>query len=352
MLESARARLDELWQTVHHETNGEINQEIDQFITSRFVSIRFCLLTQLLGKLAAPHLDCLCLQKGGSESDSHWDPRSFAKKVIAPWNAENQYVLGTSTDPYVSKPLRKPRIEENPVNVKGQDEWRLLYQFLHNVELRASEEFTRLCVLQTLRSIYKKFSELAFEYFVPKRISLEQTENLIGSFLSEASGGDRGLAVAAALFQTFGKYFRIYEKVNRHAINASDQATGSVADIECIGTDGELKLAIEVKERNLTLMDYRSAVEKARKASLQELLFSSPGIDPSDHREINELMNKTWASGTNLYRHSIFDLIRVGLSLTGEEGRKDFLENVGKQLDTYNTQPINRRRWKELLEEI
>ncbi len=47
MLESARARLDELWQTVHRETNGEINQEIDQFITSRFVSIRFCLLTQL-----------------------------------------------------------------------------------------------------------------------------------------------------------------------------------------------------------------------------------------------------------------------------------------------------------------
>ena len=129
MLESARTQLDELWQTVHRETNGEINQEIDQFITSRFVSIRFCLLTQLLGKLTAPHLDCLCLQKGGSESDSHWDPRSFAKKVIAPWNAENQYVLGTSTDPYVSKPLRKPRIEENPVNVKGQDEWKLLYRF-------------------------------------------------------------------------------------------------------------------------------------------------------------------------------------------------------------------------------
>ncbi len=352
MLESARKRLDELWKIVHRETNSEINQEIDQFINSRFVSIRFCLLTQLSGKLAAPHLNCLCLQKGGGESNSHWDPRSFAKKVIVPWNAENQYVLGMSTDPYVSKPLRKPHLEENPVNVKGQDEWRLLYQFLHNVESQASEEYTRLCVLYTLRSIYRKFSELSFEYFVPKRISMEQTSNLIGSFLLEASGGDRGLAVAAALFQTFGKYFKIYEKVNRHAINASDQSTGSVADIECIGMDGELKLAIEVKERNLTLMDYRSTVEKARKASLQELLFSSPGIDPSDHQEVHELINKTWASGTNLYRHSIFDLIRVGLSLTGEDGRKDFLENVGKQLDTYNTQPINRRRWKELLEEI
>jgi hypothetical protein len=123
-------------------------------------------------------------------------------------------------------------------------------------------------------------------------------------------------------------------------------------DIECIGEDGNLKLVIEVKERKLTLTDVRSFILKARTVSLRELLFNSPGTNPSEDVESRDLISKTWASGTNLYRLSIEELIRVGLSLTGEAGRKDFLENIGEQLNTYNTQPSNRKRWKELLEEL
>lgn len=350
--ELARKLLDELWQIVSQEKDAETDQNIDKLIGSDFVSIRFCLPTQLLGKLTDPKLDCLCLQKGSGGSDSLWDPRSFSNKVIVPWVSENQSVLGTSTDPYVSKPLRKARIEENPGNVKGKEEWILLYQVLNEVESRNSKEYTRLCMLQTLRSIHKKLSELVFKYYVPERISIDQTEKLISTFLSEASGGDRGLSVAAALFQTFGKYFQIYREVKRRAINASDQSTGLSGDIECIGEDGKLKLIIEVKERNLTLTDVRSAILKAQSVTLRELLFNSPGTNQSESKEITDLISKTWAAGTNLYRLSIEELIRVGLSLTGEAGRKDFLENIGKQLDTYNTQPRNRKRWKELLEEI
>ena len=94
---------------------------------------------------------------------------------------------------------------------------------------------------QTLRSIHGKFAELVFEYIVPERVSIEQTEKLIGEFLSESSGGDRGLSVAAALFETFGRYFGIYREVKRHAINAADQATGMAGDIECIGGDGRIE---------------------------------------------------------------------------------------------------------------
>ena len=351
-VESACVLLDELWEIVAQEKGGETSSDIDKLVNSRFVSIRYCLPTQLLGKLTDLKLDCLCLQKGSGDSDSQWDPRSFSNNVIVPWVAENQSVLGTSPDPYVSKPLRKARLEENPQNVKGREEWVLLYRVLDEVERRNSKEYTRLRILQTLRSIHRKFAELVFEYFVPERVSIEQTENLIGAFLSEGSGGDRGLSVAAALFQTFGKYFGIYREVKRHAINASDQSTGMAGDIECIGGDGELKLVIEVKERNLTLADVRDAVLKARKVSLQELLFNAPGENPSEKEEMVDLFARTWASGTNLYRLSINELIRVGLSLTGELGRTDFLENVGKQLDEYGTQPSNRKRWKELLEEI
>src|SRR5687767_5197684 len=97
--ETARTLLDQLWLDVQAEEISPIDTAIDQLMASNSVSIRFCLPTQLLGKLTDPRLDCLCLQKGDGSSASMWDPRGFATKVIVPWVMANQNVLGTSTDP-------------------------------------------------------------------------------------------------------------------------------------------------------------------------------------------------------------------------------------------------------------
>ncbi len=228
----------------------------------------------------------------------------------------------------------------------------MLYEVLNEVEVRDNPEFTKHTLKCTLRSIRKKLALTTFEYVIPERVNLTQIRTLIYRFLSEPSGGDRGLSVAAALFQTFGKFFGIYAKVRRHFINASDISTGLAADIECVDTEGNLRLVIEVKERNLTLTDVKSSVQKARRASIREFLFSSPGINADDSDAIIDLFARTWASGSNLYHLSFDELINVGLALTGEAGQKDFLENIGRQLNEYNTQPRNRQRWKELLEEI
>lgn len=207
-LNEARATLDELWNIATTEKTPRVDPNIERLVNSQFVAIRYCLPTQLLGKLIDSRLDCLCLQKGNMESDSSWDPRSFSRKVIAPWSIENQSVLGASSDPFVGKPLRRERLEQEPRNVKGKKEWMLLYSILSEVERLNDAKFTRLCMLNTLRSIYRKFSELRIEYPVPERISLEQVIELVGTFLQEPSGGDRILTVATALFQVFGKHFR------------------------------------------------------------------------------------------------------------------------------------------------
>ncbi len=350
--ETAKKILDEMWAEVLGEPDFDIDPIIDALIDSSSVSIRFCLPTQLLGKLADPKLDILCLQKGDGSLSSMWDPRGFASRVIVPWMSENQNVLGTSTDPYVSKPLRKPRLKADPGNVKNKEDWKSIFVVLSEVEARNSVKFTRKRMMQTLRSIRRKLTESTFEYFVPERISLDQTQKLVNAFMAEGSGGDRGLSVAAALFETLGKFFGLYSEVRRAVINASDSSTGLTADIECLDEEGKLKLAIEVKERNLTVTDVRTAVLKARQSEIREFLFNSPKTNPTDQSEIDELIEKTWASGTNLYRLSITELIQVGLTLTGEDGRKDFLKNIGEQLNRFNTQPVNRQRWKQLLEKI
>jgi hypothetical protein len=349
----AKQLLGVLWKVVLDESEeSPINEDIEILVNSDYVSIRYCLPTQVLGKLVQPSVNCLCLQKGDASRPGAWDPRSFCIKTIVPWVAENQFVLGNSTDPYVSKPLRKPVLEDSPENVKGASQWRLLYRILKTIQERNSTAYTKKVFLDVLRSIKRKLSNAVFEYPVPKRASMEQVATIIERFLGESSGGERGLAVAAALFETFGSFFHLYSRIQRHAINAADKATGSTADIDCFGENGELKISIEVKERNVTLTDVRSAIDKSRRVSLRELLFNAPGFEPKEEQKIRETIDRAWASGTNLYRIGIFELVNVGLSIAGEEARVFFLERIGRQLDAYNTQPSNRNRWKELLESI
>lgn len=351
--EVGRDLLDSCWTKVLNEDSSDsLDARIVELIDSPYVAIRYCLPTQILGKLVNPALDARCLQKGNDDSPAAWDPRSFCSRTIAPWVMENQCVLGSSADPYVGKPLRKPFLEASPGNVKGREYWITLYDLLNEIQTRDDPSFTEERFLEVLRCIKAKVSELKFDYVVPERVSLEQTMRLIGDFLSEGSGGDRGLAVAAAIMETIGKEFGLFETVKRGVINAADSMTGSVADLECYSQDGGMKLAVEVKERHLSLADVRQAINRARSISLKEFLFNIPGTKEEDKAEIETLIEKTWASGTNLYRLEITELLKVVLSLSGELGRTDFLRRVGDQLDRYNTQPSNRRTWKTLLDRM
>jgi hypothetical protein len=76
-------------------------------VNSSTKTFRYVLPTQLLSKLADPSLDSRCLQsqRGGQGA---FDARSVAKLVIAPFDQNNENVLGGSEDPYVSNPLRVP----------------------------------------------------------------------------------------------------------------------------------------------------------------------------------------------------------------------------------------------------
>jgi len=89
----------------------------------------------------------------------------------------------------------------------------------------------------------------------PATVSLDLTLSISAKFLEEKSGGDRAQALAGALFDAIGIHFGIFAQVNRARINASDEATGQAADLECLDESGKLVLAVEVKDRTLTLAD-------------------------------------------------------------------------------------------------
>jgi len=71
-----------------------------------------------------------------------------------------------------------------------------------------------------------------------------------------------------------------------------------------------------------------------------------------EKNQINELINKEFVSGQNIYLTDLVSLGRASLALLGERGRKDFLREVGNHLEAYKSDIGHRRAWAALLASI
>src|SRR5436309_3309399 len=360
--ENAAKLLEEHWQAVTTEAATKsdhqyaddcaIRQAVHESINHALVSYRFCLPIQLLGKVANPALDCLRLQKSDPSDTTGWDARSFGRKVVATFNQRQENILGTSEDPYVGNPMRIPKMLRDDQSKKDVPGWNRLVDILTQVEQRADPAFTTAVFRQVLLEMFRLQQSLKFSYPVPPRVSLELTLSISAEFLEEKSGGDRAQALAGALFDAIGIHFGIFSQVNRARINASDEATGQAADLECLDKAGKLILAVEVKDRIVTLADVEGTLHKSRQRQLTEILFTAKGTRPDDRQAIDERISRAFTAGQNLYIFDFFDLARSVLALGGESIRITYLKKVGEHLDTWNTQPRHRQAWQKLLQRL
>ncbi len=234
--------------------------------------------------------------------------------------------------------------------MSDRTEWASLCNILQEVQDRSSPVYTELVFAQVLDAVRDRLKALTFSYVVPARVSLQQAEALVVGFLAERSGGDRGLAVLAALFETFAADFGLYTEIRRGRVNAADAATGAAGDLECLGRDGVVKLAVEVKERRISLADVHGAVAKARGLGVKELLLCTHGVEAAETEAVAADFAKVWASGTNIYHLTAAELMHASLPLLGEGGIRDFIVRVGEQLDKFSTQPLHRKGWKSRLD--
>lgn len=361
--ELARVRLGSLWQEVSQRSEIEpalsylvdthLVQAIHNSINHAQVSYRFCLPIQLLGKLCNHEVDALALQRGlGSLDQRSWDARSLGSRVIAPFNIAQENVLGTSLDPYVGNAMRIARMLRSDTSKKDLVGWNVLIDVLESVETANDPSYTEMVLRQVLLEFKHRQRSLQFSYPVPPRTGLATTLQLASEFLSQRSGGDRALAVSGALFDVIGGSFGLFAKVVRARINASDEASGLSADLECLDANDQVVMVVEVKDRALKLMDIEGTISKTRQRGIRDVFFAAPNIDPSDAQAIHNRIATTFAAGQNLYVSDVLVLAQAVLALGGEASRTLFLVRVGEHLDTWNTQPSHRQAWKKLLETL
>lgn len=331
-------------------SDSELINSIRSAVNSSTKSYRYVLPTQIAAKLVDPSLDSRSLQvaRGGKGA---FDARTVAHQVVVPFDQANDNVLSGSPEPYVNNPLRVPEISAKYRSAqKNQKDWDQLCKILNAIEEKQDPTFTELVFKQALTEIHRRLSDVRVVYPTPIRISLDKSVGLIENFLAEQSGGDRLLALTSALFVVLGRRFGLYTEVRRATITSADVATGMIADLECVSKKGDIVLAVEVKDRELTVSQIRNKIPSIREKQVSEIFFiAQQGIAPADEQEISDVIEHEFVSGHNVYVTDLISLARVVLALFGEQGRRAFLAEVGNQLDKYRSDISHRRTWANLL---
>ena len=225
-MDSAEARkwLDSEWEDVLSDAELAPDPEMDRLIDSSVVSIRYAVVTQMLGKIADSTRSLLFLQSGTGEKGA-WNARSFCDSVIVPWVAENHDVIGTSAEPVCE---------------------------------------------QAISSVFggggQALVEAVLQVPDPHAYQCSGDARLVGGNSVGSSGGFRPMVVAAALMEVAGKGFGLFSRVDSQGVNEADAASGVPGDVMCYAADDSVVMAVEVKDRNLTLADVRSSTRKAQQA--------------------------------------------------------------------------------------
>jgi len=333
-------------------SNPKLLEAVNLSTNSPTKTYRYVLPTQVLSKLADSSLDSRCLQasRGGYGA---FDARTVAHEVIVPFDQQNENVLGGSQEPYVSNPLRVSEVSAiNRGAQKNKLGWDQLCFVLTTVEEKKNTEFTRLIFRQILTEIYRRLSTVRVVYPAPRRVSLAKTIEVIQTFLSEHSDGDRLLALSSALFTIIGRRFGLYEKVSRGKITAADQASGMLSDLECVTKDGRIVFAVEVKDRQITINQLRAKLRTIREKQVSEIFFVAQGTLDTEQSEVEALIDREFTSGQNVYITDLVKLSTAALSIAGEDGRRDFLMETANQLEMYKSEITHRRAWASILETI
>ena len=346
-------RLRTMWLDALADPEATIDYSIDVLVSCDVVSVRYALLTQLLGKLTAHERDVLSIQRGDvhtAEASGRWDARSFCQANIVPWVAEAGQVLGTSPDPYVNNPLRRPRLDAGYEPRRDRPLWDSLVATLRTVQERNDPEYTESLLRHCLSSLVSQYNALTVQFDVPQRISLDTTVKMVADYLAEPSGGERPQIIVAAVMRTISARFGIFDRVVRQAINEADAAGERPGDVICYEDDRQV-FAVEVKDRTVTLQDIDTAIGKARRSNVTEVLFASVSLQ-TDNSEIRERARREFGLGINIYHLEIETLLRVVLTIAGESIRTEFLTLVGQELNDRVTQPAHKLAWQDLLRNL
>jgi hypothetical protein len=221
------------------------------------------------------------------------------------------------------------------------------------ISSKTSNKKIEICLFGlNARLVKQPLDPASSNYTVPMRVSVSTALRLAKDFQQTGKSKIPVLLLCSALFETIGIQLETYANVQRGSIPNRRRFRPNILDLECVDKAGKVVLAVEVKDRALTLADVEGTITKTRNREIQEVFFTAPEVSAADADKINARLDTAFAAGQSFYVFDFFGLARAVLALGGNAMRRLFLQKVGEHLDTWSTQPSHRQAWQRLLESL
>lgn len=343
--EVSRLSLDELQRKNFLDGDEEIKRKIELLVNSKIKSFKYAVLTQALAKLTDPSVNCLSLQVSAHVSGA-FDARSFCKETVVRFEREKlNNILGGSSDPYVSKPLRHEEVSLSIIDhIKDKKGWRNLTTILSEIERRNDPSFTLKVVKQILLELRKSLLHRPILPPSIPEIGIEQLKEIIRGFLSRPSEGARPQSLIYALLKTFNNKTRTFSSITTAKATAPDLYARRLADIECRDDKGALKLAISVTDV-LDTEKLKNELEKATANNVKNLLVIAHRI-----RIDEEATNMIGKYSLNVAISSVIDFISMMCVMLNSEMRRQLVVKVYETLQEQGYFD-HLREWDNLIKE-
>lgn len=310
-------------------SDPQLRESIARIIhVSRDKSYRYALLTQLLAKVIDLTADSLSLQAGDG-SPGQFDARTFCKRTVVQFERKTlKNVLGASDDPYVSKPLRRPRVDEKPGNIKDKVSWSALYNVLYRVQASKNEELAGIALKQCLLEVYRLLqAEISPPQPLPD-IRHEVLKTFLSEFLSSPSGGTRSQVIVFALLQSVNKRLGTFREITSARATTSDSAAGRLADIQCIGDSGTIRLGVAVTDE-LDGEKLESELAKAKANGLKDIMVVAHRL--TEPARLDAAL-KRYGADVDAAVVSLIDFLGMHTAWLDEDLRARFVEEVYQRL--------------------
>ena len=290
-VDRAYKKLKELWNNVKTQDecqDAEIKTLVEELLesTKHSKAFKYALITQLLAKVVEPQIDIFSIQACDKKARGlSFDARSFCKKVVV--KADNELwggILGSSSDPYVSKPLRFERFQPpEKAKVKNKKAYLLLYELLNLAQTSSSNA---LNILNCVLSWIKNRVELNIHPPKLENISLDMLCKVIEVF-SKKTGSMLGAVpqyMVYALFLAISEVTGVYGKVITGKATESDATGGKPSDIVVYDKSGNPKIIVSVTDK-IDDIKLREEIKKAQHKNIQELMIIAREITISQHEK-------------------------------------------------------------------
>ncbi len=289
--ETGQKALRALWQKVQQGVeprptlDASITDAIDLLVRQQppgTKAFRYALLTQVLAVYLDPQVDIFALQVRATTEPRRksFDARSFCKSVVVPFERDHWgNLLGGSPDPYVSKPLRKPRLEREDPSIRNQEAYRALWTVLEYMNQGRDDEAerqsrARMILVEILHQIYSLLQQRLTPPPLPENIPLDTLMDVVEAFCNQPSLGGRPQYLLVAFLEAFNALTGLYGNIIASKATEADRAKERLGDIEIRDKQGVLKLVIAVTTE-LTCEKLREEIHKAQKKQIPELLIIS-----------------------------------------------------------------------------